>query len=752
MRLERLQSVAIFANMFGESLKAKLTPISLNGRWRVTQGPVSPDPGRDDDPAGSAGEPGASPAGASPAGASPAGGLGGGPRPAADEFPGGWRELPPSTQDWLTEDEWVAWLASMRDEDPGLAPGEEPDPGDPTPPARTTRTPRPGHGSRAPTGVPRAVPSARRGPAEPGSARRVPGDSPGPAGAFATGQPLDVAPGGGALHGLAEHAAGPGDQFAGASDDELTGLICALDRAEASACALKHAAVAEFIRRRPEPGCPPQGPAQMPATYDEFTEAELTDALAETRDGAAAILSLAHDLEVKLPGTRAAFRAGILRHSKAEIIARATANLDPSEARAAEALVLDRAGRLTPGGLRAAITRAVLEIAPDKAVKRREEARRNARVQRWLEDSGNAALMGRELPPAEVLAADQRISWWARELKKAGVDGDMDQLRALAYMDLMLGRDSRPAAPPAPPGAGQDSEDSQDSRNRSPGSGEPGEPGEEPGQPGEDTDEPADGGSPAPHPAGPHVPPAASVLPAGFVGRLHLTITLATLLGLAERPGEISGLGPVDPALARELARAAAANPKTTYCLSVTDEQGHAIGHGCARPAPRGHAPPGGHDPPGRSSDGDPPRFAFTASGEDGPPGGYGVWRLSTGLPGQRDLLIALDPIALDTCDHRFEASGHDPGVKLRHLAQIRHATCVAPTCRRPASNCDFEHNIPYEGGGRSCLCNGGPTCRHDHRLKQHPGWKVEQITPGTFRRTAPSGRQYTTEPTRYPI
>ncbi|HEX2745256.1 MAG TPA: HNH endonuclease signature motif containing protein, partial [Streptosporangiaceae bacterium] len=156
-------------------------------------------------------------------------------------------------------------------------------------------------------------------------------------------------------------------------------------------------------------------------------------------------------------------------------------------------------------------------------------------------------------------------------------------------------------------------------------------------------------------------------------------------------------------------------------------------------------------DPPGGPGTG-PPRFTFSATDDHGPPGGYGTWRLSTGLPGQRDLLVTLDPIALETCDHRFEASGHDPGVKLRHLTQIRHATCVAPTCRRPARNCDFEHNIPYEAGGRSCLCNGGPTCRHDHRLKQHPRWKVEQITPGTFRRTAPSGRQYTTEPTRYPI
>jgi hypothetical protein len=121
----------------------------------------------------------------------------------------------------------------------------------------------------------------------------------------------------------------------------------------------------------------------------------------------------------------------VLRLAKVEIIARATAHLDPEEVRAAEALVLGRAGRLTPGGLRAAIKRAAIEVAPDKARKQREDERRNARVQRWMEDSGNAALMGRELPPADVLAADQRITWWAKRLKKAGLDGDMDQLLTL---------------------------------------------------------------------------------------------------------------------------------------------------------------------------------------------------------------------------------------------------------------------------------------------------------------------------------
>ena len=61
------------------------------------------------------------------------------------------------------------------------------------------------------------------------------------------------------------------------------------------------------------------------------------------------------------------------------------------------------------------------------------------------------------------------------------------------------------------------------------------------------------------------------------------------MTGLADRPGELAGIGPVDPWLARDLAAAAARNPKTTWCVTVTDEHGHAIGHGCARPEPKSH-------------------------------------------------------------------------------------------------------------------------------------------------------------------
>jgi hypothetical protein len=512
---------------------------------------------------------------------------------------------------------------------------------------------------------------------------------------FARGGLADGLPGGSELGFLAGAAAGDEDRYPGATDAELAGVIAAWDRVEAHASARKHLAIAEFIRRRPEKSCEPADPGGMPARWDEFAADELRVLLAESRAAAEQMLDRAHSLASRLPGTMAAFRSGRLRQSKVTIIVDVTEPLDDQESRAAEELVLGRAGRLTPSGLRQAVAQAVMEVAPGKAKKRREDAEKDARVERWAEDSGNAALMGRELPPAEVLAADQRITAWAHELRKAGLDGDMDVLRA--YLDLLLGKDSRP--------------------------------------------QPGDG------------PAQQDVAPGGFAVRGNLTVPLAGLTGTADRPGQLSGIGPVDPWLARDLAAAAARNPRTSWCVTVTDADGHAEWHGCARPGPKSHARRGRREKPGTAASAarDGPGFSFTREQRDGPPGGLGTWRLRTPGPGP-DLIVELHPLSTQDCDHRFAAPGHNPGARLRHLAQIRHATCASPVCRRPASQCDFEHNVPYEAGGRTCLCNGGPKCRHDHRLKQQPRWNVEQLPDGTFRWTTPSGRDYITEPTRYPV
>jgi hypothetical protein len=501
-----------------------------------------------------------------------------------------------------------------------------------------------------------AAATGRRGPGQPGSARIFPGQSSSPAAGFGPGMPLDVLPGCAALAVAADAASGD-DRFAGVSEAELMGVVCAWDRVEAHAAARKLAATAELARRNPAP------------EDAEFTADQVAYALGESRGRAGDLIDLAQTLETRLPGTAAALDDGTITRYKAEIIARATALLDDAEARAAEGKVLDRAARLTPGGLRAAIAAAVMEVAPEKAKERREQAAKDARVERWAEDSGNAALMGCELPPDEVLAADQRITAWAKELRKAGLEGDMDVLRARAFLDLLLGKDSRP--------------------RREDGSG---------------------GG---PGPAGPDSsPPSAGPAhgAAGFAGRVTLTVPLATVTGLAGRPGELAGTGPVDPWLARDLAAAAGRNPKTTWCVTVTDKQGHAIGHGCARPEPKAHRQRAGPGPPAATG------FTFTPASRDGPPGGYGTWRLRTPGDGP-DLTVTLESLTTDPCDHRHQASGHDPGVTLKHLNQVRHATCTSPVCRRPAAQCDVEHNTPYEAGGRTCRCNTGPKCRHDHRL-----------------------------------
>ena len=491
-------------------------------------------------------------------------------------------------------------------------------------------------------------------------------------------------------------AAGDDDRYRGASDDELVGAVCAWDRVEANASARKHAAVAELLRRRPAPGTAVDGDSGLPGVWDEFASRELGAALALSAGDAEEVLVLAAALEVRLPGTRAAFRTGVLTRDKALIIASATVLLDPAEARAAEAMVLGRAGSLTAAGLRSAIGRAVMEVNPEKARKRREHAAKQARVARWAEPSGNAGLTGRELPPAEVLAADQRITWWARQLGKAGLDGGMDLLRARAFLDILLGIDSRPLGtrtgndPAQDSAPGEDGTPGHDGEPRQDRVGQDSGLGQDSGS-GPDASSGPDGGSGPrglrmPAPAG----PLAGVIPPGFAGRANLTIPLATLLHLADRPGEMTGIGPLDPDLARDLAAAAARTARSTWCVTVTDQDGHAIGHGCARPAPAGrrtHTPK--RDKPGTAGGPDPPpggpSFSFTATDQPGPPGGYGTWTLATGTPGQRDLLIALEPIPTGECDHRHEAKGHDPGVLLRHLAQVRHATCTGPGCRRPA-------------------------------------------------------------------
>src|SRR6266567_1687064 len=202
------------------------------------------------------------------------------PRPGRDDDPG------------RAEEDWLAWCEAVEEQ---LGPDEE-EPEDAAPwdvdldaliaECREITAEEADLAARAARrGLPGGTPVAegRRGPGQPGSAERRPGE-------FAS-----------RAAGFGAEAAGEDDRYAGACDDEVAGAIAAWDRVEAYAAARKHAAAAEFIRRRPRPGSPLQGPARLPESWDESITAEVAGVLADSRYAADAMLGLAYDLEIKLP-------------------------------------------------------------------------------------------------------------------------------------------------------------------------------------------------------------------------------------------------------------------------------------------------------------------------------------------------------------------------------------------------------------------------------------------------------------------
>ena len=588
-------------------------------------------------------------------------------------------------------------------------------------------------------------------PAPGGGRGEDPAGGPPPGGSgrgFAEGGPLDTALPGAALTRALDRASGPARRCAGASDDEVAGMLGRWEATEAWCAAAKLGVIRALIRRRALPGYEAARPGGLPGAWQDGLTQEVSNELGISLRAADALIALAADLDTRLVLTREALEAGVISLAKAKIIHEATAVLDDRRAAAAETLIAgDLAGK-TPGQVAAMIASAVVTVDPEGARKRRERAQQqDARVRFWREHAGTAALAGFGLPPDEGLAADQHLQDRALAYRAAGVAGTLDQLRVRAFLDALNGTSSRPAPGGTPvrdnaAPAGQDGSSPQDGGTGQDGGGETG-PGGGSG--------PGSGNGPA--------GTGGNGGGAGLAAATMLTIPLVTLAGLAQRPGDARGLGALDPDLARQLAARAARDPRSTWCVTVTDGQGHAIGHGCAKPA-RARRKPGHHgtagnrgspSPPSQDGSRAGPGLSFTPGDDHGPPedGGYGTWNLTLG---GRAYTVTLIPIPVDDCDHRYESAGYQPSRLLRHLVEVRDGQCTQPTCVRAARRCDFEHAVPYDKGGRTCGCNGGCRCRRDHRAKQSPGWTVTQPRPGYHQWTTPAGRTYTTEPMRYPI
>jgi hypothetical protein len=271
-----------------------------------------------------------------------------------------------------------------------------------------------------------------------------PGDPGSQGGASALG---DTPPGARLLR-LVTQAAGPGRRYQGLDDSEVVVAIGRLAALESWITSQKLAAIREIIRRRPAAGHEPETPGGLPGLWQKDLDEELACELAITRNAAGDQINLGWVLEARLPLTAAALDAGILDLPKVRMIAAETSILSDQDAREAEKLIADKWARKTWGQLRTLVVRAVVNIDPDGARKRREQSERDyARVRLWREHAGTAALAGYGLPTERALTAHAILQARARDYRTWGIPGTLDHLRAMAYLDLLTGRDSRTQYP-----------------------------------------------------------------------------------------------------------------------------------------------------------------------------------------------------------------------------------------------------------------------------------------------------------------
>jgi hypothetical protein len=472
-----------------------------------------------------------------------------------------------------------------------------------------------------------------------------------------------MAPGAG-LAGLVTAVTGPGGTVLGTlTEEEILGVLGAVQRLAAWAAWGELVTLAEFTRRRPDAMAGSAG-ARVAAEEAAWKTGE---SWARMADQATCAVTLA----ARLPHTLAALGQGLISGYKARIIEAQTTDLSTEDAAKAD-VMLAAAGQVkNPAGLRDFARRQVTRLDPGAAARKKDRGRREAHVRAWQEDSGNMGLSAREMPNGDGLIAWQNIEKRALDLHAAGAEGTAGQLQVQAMLDFLTGR-AAPAQPGARPGThprqGKDRDARQGThRDEDEGACQGTHRDEDEGACQDAQDGNGRGGGRG-----------------GWVVNPVLVIPWDPALGRPSGPADLPGYGQVDQDDTMDLLRAAGQHPATRWCLTITGPDGTAAAHACI-PGPRTL---------------DDIRAATHASGAAG----------AAGLAAA--LKTAPEPVTRDTCGHAHAEPGYRPSRNLRHLVMARNARCTAPGCGHPAVSCDQDHTLPWEDGGITCECNLSPSCK----------------------------------------
>jgi hypothetical protein len=552
---------------------------------------------------------------------------------------------------------------------------------------------------------------------------------------FAQHEAADVMPPSPVLGALTSQAV---EDLASLPDDELLGAVLAARRLQARDEYLELAAIAEFARRSEQQYEASKARGDKPRHRDgEFAAEELGFEMNCSHYAAGQRMELAGGLSCRLPATFAGMAAGTIDGYRAKIIHEFTRFLSGEQAAQADQILAAAAPGMAPAELKKKAARLEMRLDPDGVRQRKEDAaRKHRRVEARQEASGNASLSGRELAVDEALTAKNSVWAEAAALCNAGLGVSLREARTMVYLDRLRGlnpwdRLSPPYDPdPGDPDDGgcDDAPCDGDDAGRIPDDGydeDEGQDGDEDGDDGED-----DGDDGGPGGSGPPGRPGSPAGKAPLPALTTITISAGTLFGWSGAPAEVAGFGLTDPASARDLIAAASRHPRTRWCVTVTGKDGEAIAHGCAS----------GRHPWTPEN----PRDGTTGTGPDD--------NQRAQLAGLlRQLGITLTPIATGTCDHAQREDRYRPSRKLQHLIRARTATCPAPGCNAQAIYNEIDHTTAWPAG-ETDQCNLGPPCSRHHHAKHAPRWQLEQPEPGVMRWMPPSGRTYTTRPTRYEL
>ncbi|WP_430331423.1 DUF222 domain-containing protein [Rhodococcus sp. ACT016] len=388
------------------------------------------------------------------------------------------------------------------------------------------------------------------------------------------------------------------------------------------------------------------------AHQGEFAHVEVAGILGLTEAAAQRMIGLGCDLRWRLHQVRDAFASGRVDLAKAHALSAALANVSDGVLAEIERRLLDGADRTSTTRLKDRARRLIARLDPEGARERRRRAGADRDVRVIAREDAMAEVDG--LLPAEggqILAGRLR----AMSFDVCGRDPRTHaQRRADALVALASGRTHLECR------CGRE-----DCTARTDLTGEP----------------------------------------RGVQVQLLVGVNVSTLLGLDDAPGYLSGHGPIDAALARELA--ADTTWKRVLTLSDADRA-----------------------------------------------------RLDTGAAAGTILGIGRALPTPETCPEdvtartrkRLWEQTYRPAAQLAETVRIRDGACRFPNCTVPAASCDLDHTIPFDHDDPAC---GGLTvpdnlaclCRKHHRLKTLGYWTVHQIGQGRLEWSDPSARTTITDP-----